>query len=91
MSQPNDEFTGCRVASQSLVYVWPRRADFERIALTEIVDDWKTCRTTTLMRNDGQQWERRCHSKPMDNGAVTVFFQVFDERPVVADRSEVPT
>ena len=90
MSHPDLESTGCCVASPNLVYAWPSRTDFDRLALTETVHDWAACKTTTLIRNDGQKWARRCHSKTMDGGPVMVIFQVFDERPVETDCSEVP-
>lgn len=90
------EFTGCSVVSPTLIYAWPGRADFALIPLEETVHDWAPCRTTTLIKNDGQQWEHRIRSKWLkaDND-IKVIFQVFEERPADPARnsdtaSEVP-
>lgn len=73
---------GCCVATPTLVYAWPAsRTEFDKIAIPETVHAWKPCSTTTLVKNDGRQWERRVHSKTV-NGPVMVVFQWFDERPM---------
>jgi hypothetical protein len=73
--------TGCSVATPTLVYAWTTKEDFDRLAVEELIHDWKPCRATTMIRSDGQAWERRCHSKTVDGAGVAVIFQWFDERP----------
>lgn len=76
----------CAVPAAQYVYAGPAtREEFDLIALPETVHDWKLCRTTTLIKNDGQQWERRCHAKQLGepgSGRVNVIFQWFEERPI---------
>jgi len=78
--------TGVAVALPTLVYAWPKtKEDFDMIATPETIHDWEPCSTTTLLKGDGQKWERRCHSKSVGGdkpGDVMVVFQWFDERPL---------
>lgn len=81
------EHSFCSVPAAHYIYAGPRtREEFDLIALPEMVHEWKHDRITTLLKNDGQQWERRCHSKCVGEhgaGKVTVIIQWFEERPVV--------
>jgi len=89
MSPSDDpEFVGVSVATPTLCYVWPKRADFELLQPEEIVFEWKPCKATTLIKKDGLQWERRIRSKWVQQGDVKVVFQLFDERPVEAQREQ---
>lgn len=72
--------TGCSVATPTLVYAWPTKEDFDKIALAESIHSWKPDQVGTLIKHDGHEWEQRCHSKTMEGGGVTVIFQWFDER-----------
>lgn len=80
------QLTFCAVPLPHLVYAGPHtREEFDRLALPETVHEWKADTTFTLIKNDGQAWERRCHSKVLGDhsrDSVTVIFQWFDERPV---------
>lgn len=73
--------TGCSVAIPTVAYAWPTKEDFDKLAVAETLHDWKPDRTGTVLKNDGQEWERRCHSKTIDGNGVMVIFQWFDERP----------
>lgn len=89
MSLSDDpEFEGVHVVSPTLCFVWPKRAHFELLQTTETLHEWKPCNTTTLMKRDGLQWERRCRSKCVQQGDVNVVFQLFEERPVEAQREQ---
>ncbi|KAF1005442.1 MAG: hypothetical protein GAK28_03194 [Luteibacter sp.] len=75
----------CHVRGGRHVFAGPRsKQEFDDIPLPEIVHDWKACETTTLIKADGQQWERRLHSKCIEGGAdgVNVVLQWSDERPI---------
>lgn len=72
--------SGCSIPMPTLVYAWPKKAEFDLLAVPEIIHEWKPCRSTTVLKADGQEWERRCHSKTVEDGEVTVIFQWFDER-----------
>lgn len=78
--------SGCSVATPTLIYAWPAtKEEFDRIAIAEMVHEWRPCRTTTVLKDDGQEWERRCHSKAIGDVVsepVSVIFQWFEERPV---------
>lgn len=81
--------TFCAIPSPSTVYAAPStRAEFDRLALPEIVHDWRVDSVTTLLEDDGRTWERRCHSKVLGDhspGSLTVIFQWFDQRPAKAN------
>lgn len=81
----------CAVPMPTIVYAGPAtKEEFDRIQLKETVHDWQPGRASTL-REDGQQWERQCHSKTLGNfeqDGVTVVFQWFDERPIAAEKGE---
>lgn len=82
-----DVYSFCAVPTSNTVYAGPRsKEEFDLIPLPERIHDWKHDQTETLLRNDGQQWERRCHSKFLEwrqNGTdLNVIFQWFDRRPV---------
>lgn len=73
----------CAIPTPRLVYASPAtKEEFDRLQIQETVHDWLPCRTTALVKNDEQQWERRCHSKTLGDfgDGVTVIFQWFDER-----------
>jgi hypothetical protein len=74
----------CAVPTSGAVFAGPRtKEEFDSIPLPETVHDWKPDKTETLLRNDGQQYERRCHSKMLGEpgtGSVYVIFQWFDVR-----------
>lgn len=73
----------CGIATPTLVYAGPpTKEDFDKLACDEMVHDWKPDRTTTLLKADGLEWERRCHSKTVGGSGVLVIFQWFDERPI---------
>ena len=76
----------CAVPLPSTIYAGPAtRAEFDRIPLPELVHEWQFDKVATLLKNDGQKWERRCHSKALGDhsqSSITVIFQWFDERPV---------
>ncbi|UPG86822.1 hypothetical protein L2Y94_05565 [Luteibacter aegosomatis] len=75
---------GSPMDSGRIVYAgFATKAEFDLLSSAERVGEWAACKTTTLLRNDGNQWERRCHSKVVGSyGAdeVTVIFQWWDER-----------
>ena len=76
--------SGMSVATPNVVYAWPKtKEEFDKIAINEMVHEWKECETTTVIKNDGCKWERRCHSKHIQ-GEIDVIFQWFDERKVSA-------
>jgi hypothetical protein len=81
----SEQLMFCAVPLPYLVYVGPRtREEFDRIALPETVHEWSLDPICTLIKHDGQEWERRCHSKALGDysrGSVSVVFQWFDERP----------
>jgi hypothetical protein len=72
---------GCSVATPTLVYAWPTQEEFDKLEVAETLHDWKDDRFGTVLKNDGQEWERRCHSKMIEGSGVMVIFQWFDERP----------
>lgn len=74
----------CRVSSDTTVYAGPRtKAEFDRLPLEVRVHDWQPDQPTTLIKGDGNEWERRCHSKQLDSpNGITVIFQWWDERVV---------
>ncbi|EWC53133.1 hypothetical protein XAR_0573 [Xanthomonas citri pv. glycines str. 8ra] len=71
----------------TLVYASPAtREEFDRISLPATQHEWKADSTLTLIKGDGQRWQRRCTSKVLGEHArdsVTVIFQWFDERVAV--------
>lgn len=74
--------SGMQVATPNIVYAWARtKEDFDKIDIEESVFAWKECETTTLLKNDGKKWERRCRAK-LQSGHVDVIFQWHDERPI---------
>lgn len=82
-------YSFCTVPIPRTVYAGPStKEEFDRLPLPETVHDWQHSETTTLLKKDGQQWERRCHSKVLGDysrpGQVVVIFQWFDERVVEA-------
>lgn len=91
-----DVHSFCAVPTPNTVYAGPRtKEEFDLIPLPVRIHDWKTDDVETLLQNDGQQWERRCHSKYLDgreNGTgFDVIFQWFDRRPVAAPAAELET
>lgn len=81
--------TGCSVVTATLVYAWPTKSEFDALAIPEMIHDWKPDRTETVIRNDGQEWERQCHSKMIQADGVKVIFQWFEARPVAVNRNQV--
>jgi len=67
----------CAVALPHLVYAGPRtRKEFDCLPIEETVFAWKPDSAETLIRNDGQQYECRCHSKTFESHSrLTVIFQ----------------
>ncbi len=75
--------SGCSIALPTVVYAWTAtKEEFDKLALSETLHDWKSDKTTTVLKGDGQEWERRCHSKTVEGSGVLVIFQWFDERPI---------
>ena len=72
---------GCSVATPTLIYAWTTQDQFDLIALPETIHDWRHSRITDVIKNDGQTWEHRCHSKSIQKDGVTVVFQFFEEHP----------
>jgi hypothetical protein len=74
----------CAVPTPTIVYASPStREEFDRLSLPMNVHAWTPCEMTTLIKADGHQWERQCHSKSLGSFApdeVTVIFQWFDYR-----------
>ena len=72
----------CAVPTERTVYAGPStREEFDRIPLPETIHEWKHDEVETLIRNDGRQYERLCHSKSCgDIGGLYVIFQWFDSR-----------
>lgn len=81
--------TGCSVVTPTIVYAWPTKDEFDKLAIPAMIHDWKPDRTTTLLRSDRQEWERQCHSKMIQADGVKVIFQWFDERPIAANGDQV--
>ncbi|MYM92240.1 hypothetical protein [Duganella vulcania] len=80
--------SGCKVATPNTVYAWTRtKAEFDTIALPETAHAWAPSDVVDLIRSDGRKWERRCFSKCLDGGPVTVIFQWFEERPIQDDEA----
>ena len=78
----------CSVALPHIVYAGPStKKEFDAIPLSVSVHEWKPSDIVTMVRRDGQQWEQRVHSKALEGGPVTVIFQWFVERPIVADKA----
>ncbi|MGE7136183.1 hypothetical protein ACQKIE_00965 [Luteibacter sp. NPDC031894] len=79
-----NSWCGSPLDSGRIVYAgFATKAEFDTLPRPEQVGPWTPCKTTTVIKHDGQEWERRCHSKVTGNyGAdeVTVIFQWFDER-----------
>jgi hypothetical protein len=79
----------CEVGTPTTVFAGPpTKGQFDDIALPETIHKWKSCEIATLLKRDGRQWARRCHSKQAgEHGeGVVVIFQWFEELPV----DEVP-
>lgn len=75
--------TGCDIATPTLVYAWSdSREKFESLALPERIHNWTPDRVTTLLKNDGHEWERRIHIKTVEASGVLVVVQFFEERPI---------
>ncbi|NIK50298.1 hypothetical protein [Xanthomonas arboricola] len=76
--------TFCAVPTPTLVYASPAtREEFDRIQLPATQYDWQADETTTLIKADGQKWQRRGTVKVLNDhapGLVTVIFQWFDRR-----------
>jgi len=76
----------CSVPLPRTVYAGPRsKEEFDRIDLPETIHEWKPDTTETLIRNDGKQYEQRCHSKclgELGSSSVAVIFQWFERRVV---------
>jgi len=89
MSLSDDpEVEGVHVVTPTLCVVWPKRAHFEKLQTEETLHEWKPCESTTVIKNDGRQWERRIRSKWVQQGDLKVIFQLFEERPVEAQREQ---
>ena len=82
----------CAIPLPHIVYVGPAtKEEFARLKLPELVHDWASDPTHTLLENDGQEWQRRCHSKSLGEflpGQITVIFQWFEYRPIVVSVAE---
>ena len=82
----------CAVPLPGFVYAGPKtKEEFDRIPLPVTVHEWKPDSTETMLRNDGLQYERRCHSKSIESTApdtLMVIFQWFEAR--VAETPEMP-
>lgn len=91
---PTRQFTFCAVPIPRLIYAGPAtREEFDRIPLEATVHEWKFDRTITILKSDGQPWERRATTKCLgehDDKGVTVIFQWFDERPALSTAVGVP-
>jgi hypothetical protein len=75
--------SSCSVASPTVVYASPAtKEDFDKLALEELIHDWRPSSAETVLQNDGQEWEIRCHSKTVEASGVLVIFQWFDARPI---------
>lgn len=72
----------CTVPTPSVVYAGPTmKEEFDRIPLEETIHDWAHDKVETLLRNDGQPYESRCHSKAFgDIGKLYVIFQWVEHR-----------
>jgi len=79
----------CSVLSETTVFAGPRtKEEFDRIALPEMVHEWKPDKIETLLRADGSEYEQRCHSKQLGNyaeGTITVIFQWFESRRMASE------
>jgi hypothetical protein len=77
--------SGCSIVTPTTVYAWTNtKEEFDKLAREEKIHDWKPDKTWTVIKGDGQEWERRCHSKTVEGDGVMVIFQWFDERPIAA-------
>ena len=75
--------TGCDIATPTTVYAWTdSREKFDSLKLPGRIHDWTSDRITTAIKNDGQEWERRVHSKTVEQSGVLVIVQFFEERPI---------
>lgn len=75
--------TGCDIATPTLVYAWSDSQEkFDSLALPEYVLNWSPDRVTTILKSDGQEWERRVHCKTAEASGVLVIIQFFEERPI---------
>lgn len=80
----------CSIPIPTTVFAGPRtREEFDALAVEATVHDWRPCSTTTLLRHDGQQWERRCTSKLIEAGNIRVVIQWFDERPATEAAAQI--
>lgn len=72
----------CAVPLKNVVYAGPRsREEFDRLPIEETVHAWQPAEVEALLRNDGQRYEQRCHSKAFESqSGLTVIFQWFDYR-----------
>jgi hypothetical protein len=77
-------YSFCGIHGGKLVYACPKtKAEFDLLPLEVRVHDWQSDKTTTLIKGDGNEWERRCHSKELESTTgITVIFQWWDERAV---------
>lgn len=81
------QFTFCGVPTPTgkLIYAGPAtREEFDRIPLPAKQFDWNPCQTTTVLKADGREWERRVTAKSLDDAStgISIIFQWFEERPV---------
>lgn len=84
MNNTQPAFCGVPTPSGKTVYAGPAtREEFDRLPLTAQQFEWTPCRTTTVIKNDGRQWERRITAKALDDAAtgISIIFQWCDYRP----------
>ncbi|MDA3922730.1 MAG: hypothetical protein PF501_18940 [Salinisphaera sp.] len=80
----------CVTAFGQLAYVWPRTwGAFDAIPLEKRIGNWENDPASTICKDDGREWQKRCHSKTLGNfaaGSVTVIFQWFEPRIAPTDK-----
>jgi hypothetical protein len=75
--------TGCDIATPTIVYAWTDNFEkFNSLKLPGRVCNWTPDKVTTMLKNDGNEWERRVHSKTVEQSGVLVIVQFFEERPI---------
>lgn len=80
--------TGCDIATPTTVYAWTDdKKKFDSLKIEGRIYNWTPDKVTTMLKNDGQAWERRVHSKTVEQSGVLVIVQFFEERPIQGDRS----
>lgn len=74
----------CEVELPTLIYVLLHREQYQKIDADEDIHVWKASKQLSSVKNDGRQWEERCHSKVVEKGELMVVFQWFEERQIGA-------